>query len=505
MSRAQNFFYRGDSNLPAVAGASLGRALFGDTGMAAAQQKAQSEAALRQAQAGEATAHGDYYNAQRTGQEGQNTAASSLAGLIAGLTPPAPMPVAQPSDPLAARNDEPPPVDRDAYFKSHINPVISALAGMKGDKVDLSQVIGSLGAYGGGDETARRALVAQGHSPTADFAITPDRADTIAATDATAKMRSALGVATANHASDIPTANIQARSHIAGEQIQAGASRYGHDQTRIASEYATDNKDGGGRHVALDGFNPGGINDGPFARSQPGYAGSNGRYAAFKDIASGEAAQATLLRGYIRGGYDTPQKIADRWAPAADGNNPIVYAQTIAKTLGIGVNDKLSPDDVERFQQAQGRAENAAYVPKAKKADALPKPVGIKAGDDLDDQIKAALSNAGIEAAPGNTTSQLRADTISRFQATGNATLSAQQAVAAMRAAHPTRDDERARANLAIQQGRDPAAVAARFRRLTGQSLSPPVQGARQAGDGKWYVQRGRKADGSPQYFRVGA
>jgi hypothetical protein len=117
-----------------------------------------------------------------------------------------------------------------------------------------------------------------------------------------------------------------------------------------------------GGTVALEGNNPGGIIDSDFARSQPGYQGPNGRFAKFGSIADGENAQRALLRSYIERGYDTPAKIAQRWAPAGDGaNNPVQYAQNVANALGIGINDRLAASDVDRFQFAQAKQENAMY------------------------------------------------------------------------------------------------------------------------------------------------
>lgn len=114
--------------------------------------------------------------------------------------------------------------------------------------------------------------------------------------------------------------------------------------------------------VALNGNNPGGINDGSFARSQPGYVGPNGRYAAFATMQDGLNAQKALLRSYVARGYDTPTKIAQRWAPAGDGkNDPGAYAKSIADKMGIGVNDRIGAGQIDRFAQAQARTENARF------------------------------------------------------------------------------------------------------------------------------------------------
>lgn len=123
---------------------------------------------------------------------------------------------------------------------------------------------------------------------------------------------------------------------------------------------------------ALSGNNPGGINDGAFARSQPGYVGANGRFAGFATLQDGVNAQKALLKSYIDRGYDTPAKIARRWAPAADGNDPRGYAGNIASMLGISPNAKLTAADVDRLQDAQARQENAMYPQAMSRAGSAP-------------------------------------------------------------------------------------------------------------------------------------
>jgi len=81
--------------------------------------------------------------------------------------------------------------------------------------------MGSLGAFGAGDEMARRGLVAQGHSPTKDFAITPERADEIATAGYQADQDKSFGVARINHANDIPVAKIRAGATVKAAQIGA--------------------------------------------------------------------------------------------------------------------------------------------------------------------------------------------------------------------------------------------------------------------------------------------
>jgi hypothetical protein len=128
----------------------------------------------------------------------------------------------------------------------------------------------------------------------------------------------------------------------------------------------------GQRAVALDGNNPGGINDGDFARRQPGYVGGNGRYAAFATLEDGLNAQRALIRSYVRRGFDTPTAIANRYAPAADGNDNVAYARNIAKQMGIGVNDRIGAGQIEAFVQAQARQENSRFASRYAGAAARP-------------------------------------------------------------------------------------------------------------------------------------
>jgi hypothetical protein len=120
-----------------------------------------------------------------------------------------------------------------------------------------------------------------------------------------------------------------------------------------------------GGTVALDGNNPGGINDGAFAKGMPGYQGANGRFAKFATLADGINAQTQLLRSYIRRGINTPIAIASKWAPAGDGNDPASYAAHIAQAMGIGVHDKIGPAQIEAFQRAQANQENHMYGARA--------------------------------------------------------------------------------------------------------------------------------------------
>jgi hypothetical protein len=164
-------------------------------------------------------------------------------------------------------------------------------------------------------------------------------------------------------------------------------------------------------------------------------------------------------------------------------------------TVGRGVNDKLSPDDVERFQQAQGRAENVAYVPKKTPSNGpAPKTVNSTMSTLLTKEMDKQLGEQGLDTngdASARTMTALNGLAAQYFGKSGNHVQAVTQAIADFRAQHGT--------------GADLAGQAAGRTRQTAsaQPTRPPAQGARQAPNGLWYVVRGKKPDGSPQYFRV--
>src|SRR6185312_13614727 len=90
--------------------------------------------------------------------------------------------------------------------------------------------------------------------------------------------------------------------------------------------------------------NPLNIEDGPFAQSQPGYAGSDGRFAKFQTPDHGVAAASSLLDNYGGKGLNTVAGIIGRWAPASDGNNVSAYAADVAGKLGLDPNAPIPPE-----------------------------------------------------------------------------------------------------------------------------------------------------------------
>lgn len=119
---------------------------------------------------------------------------------------------------------------------------------------------------------------------------------------------------------------------------------------------------GGGAAVprGIRNNNPGNIEDGAFARSLPGYVGSDGRFAIFDDPSSGEAAQTRLLGSYVQRGFDTPTEIINRWAPPSDNNPTGAYINYVAQRAGIGPNDRVTEDKIPLIAQAIREFENGS-------------------------------------------------------------------------------------------------------------------------------------------------
>lgn len=102
--------------------------------------------------------------------------------------------------------------------------------------------------------------------------------------------------------------------------------------------------------------NPGNLEDGPFARRQPGYVGSDGRFAVFTDVTSGLNAMANLLRSYMAKGRDTIAEIISKWAPSSE-NNVGAYVTHVEQLTGIGRFDQLQMSDIQRVAAAMAQHE----------------------------------------------------------------------------------------------------------------------------------------------------
>lgn len=96
--------------------------------------------------------------------------------------------------------------------------------------------------------------------------------------------------------------------------------------------------------------NPGALKDGAFARSQPGYTGASGGFATFDTPEAGARAQENLLRtAYVGKGFNTIDKIVNRYAPQGPENSAASvanYKKYIAQKTGINPNAPISDAQV---------------------------------------------------------------------------------------------------------------------------------------------------------------
>lgn len=113
---------------------------------------------------------------------------------------------------------------------------------------------------------------------------------------------------------------------------------------------------GGGSVASALKTNPGALKDGPFARSQSGYVGSSGGFAVFKTPQDGIAAQEKLLTSaYIGKGFNTIDKIVNRYAPQGPENSAASvanYKKYISQRTGIDINAPIAPGQVPALAEA---------------------------------------------------------------------------------------------------------------------------------------------------------
>lgn len=114
---------------------------------------------------------------------------------------------------------------------------------------------------------------------------------------------------------------------------------------------------GGSKQTRADrNNNPGNIEDGAFARRQPGYVGGDGRFARFASPQHGFAAMEGLLGGYLRQGRDTIWSIISKWAPSSE-NNVGAYAAHVARLTGISANQRVTAADLPAIARAMAQHE----------------------------------------------------------------------------------------------------------------------------------------------------
>jgi hypothetical protein len=119
-----------------------------------------------------------------------------------------------------------------------------------------------------------------------------------------------------------------------------------------------------GRSLGERNLNRGNIIDGPWARKQPGYVGpGEGGFARFETAAAGDAAQQRLIASKVQRGRNTPDALIDSYLGGDPRNTPESTAQYkayVAKRLGIGIGDQISPDMIPYASRAMIEFETGA-------------------------------------------------------------------------------------------------------------------------------------------------
>lgn len=125
--------------------------------------------------------------------------------------------------------------------------------------------------------------------------------------------------------------------------------------------------DGGGWSVPGTGKtradrnnNPGNIEDGAFARKQPGYAGGDGRFARFSSPEHGFGAMEKLLGGYMKQGRTTLTSIISKWAPGHE-NNVGAYVGHVSKLTGLSPNQRLGAEHIPLIARAMAKHEGYSF------------------------------------------------------------------------------------------------------------------------------------------------
>lgn len=108
--------------------------------------------------------------------------------------------------------------------------------------------------------------------------------------------------------------------------------------------------------------NPGNLEASAFSQAQPGYIGSDGRFAMFETPEQGVAAQERLLaNSYFGKGINTIDGIVAKYAPASDGNDVRAYSAFLSKRSGIPADKPVTTAMGQKAVAAAMRAFESRY------------------------------------------------------------------------------------------------------------------------------------------------
>lgn len=497
MARGGNpFSHAADANLGAALGQSLGTALFGDPEARQKLQELQAKMAYMDAQREEAVARTGYLGAQTDAQRLKIGGSQRLSDLFMSLSPqpaaptePAiPHPVGfDPTDTLAPLPDAAPTVSPEA-IKSALPSMIAAMALARGDKVPVAETLAQLPAYFGPDELARRSLIARGHTPTKDFAVTPDRADQISARDAGEAEHQAVTTANISAATQRRGQDVTAQTQRRGQNIASTDRHYVHDTVSGNTAYTKKpgvvvaNEAGanviaralGPDVVITDNARTHGQADAIYAQQHPGktppkdsnhfaeqgYTGFDIRPVrgmTFADARRMVAAEAAAAGGYLDN--DTRDE-GTHWHMVVKGVQPAKKASASASSKGAkkslsAADQKALFDDDDGELTKQIDASGWAQTPDA----------GTLG------RIREAVTAKYLQTGNGpEAVRQVLAETKRRFDAKQKPAPKA-AAAAAPKGGGLDMGAEREKAKVAIARGADPVKIRELFKRRTGQAL----------------------------------
>lgn len=114
--------------------------------------------------------------------------------------------------------------------------------------------------------------------------------------------------------------------------------------------------------------NAGNIKDGPWAKRQPGYAGSDGTFARFESAEAGNAAQEALLGNHYVNGQRSVNDIVNKYLGGANNAENSAASQAnykayVAQRLGIPADQPVPREMLPQLSQAMREFENGTTRP----------------------------------------------------------------------------------------------------------------------------------------------
>jgi hypothetical protein len=132
-------------------------------------------------------------------------------------------------------------------FRQGLPALMAAL--VQGDVNHPDEIVGTMSAFGGGDELARRGMIGRGVTPGKEFALTPDRADDIARQGYDAEYRRAMDVEGVQSGDRRFATSTQASTQRRGQDIEHGDRTRGQDLEHQDRRYGVDVASGDRRYV----------------------------------------------------------------------------------------------------------------------------------------------------------------------------------------------------------------------------------------------------------------